>query len=505
MISLVLNNVLLPIALSATRSNYRSIARQTSNRQRWAADKIKDWQATCLRELLVHAIENVPYYQERFGDHPVPRGQELLEQFPEYGLLTKSDVEANFPDRIVDRNLVKEDSRTYGTRGTTHRIVILNDFDKRDWIRAGEHVTMTESCGYRMGKRSLFIPPDACNTLCGIDGTRSSTVTGHLWKMIREGKWSDSERRSDLRGLVMNNWVFRRTVLEPFGPEGTHIGEDRLRRYVTAIRRQRPYLLKALPEYLQMIARYIIQSGDQPPTVPEIRPMGSLMSPTMKAPVEQAFGGRVREDYGSADLGPMAFDCGHGDGMHMLHDHYYFECVRDGQPVPDGELGSLVVTDLHNRAMPLIRYRIGDVVRIDRTPCRCGRFSPRIIIEGRQGDVIVLPSGRSITPRMACEFFFSQPEIDQFQLIERSPRRVELNFVRRGDTFDGESLCRRFAEFTGDTRQLVMREANSIMPEASGKFRHTKSRSSDRFENVNQIGVDSRLENELESTRGAQR
>ena len=257
--------------------------------------------------------------------------------------------------------------------------------------------------------------------------------------------------------------------------------DETLADYLAALRDHRPCYLKALPEYLQMLANYSLRTGEPTPTIPVIKPMGALMTPAMKAPVEQAFGCKLREDYGSNELGPMAFDCRFRSGLHLLTDHFHFEFVRDGRAAEDGELAELLATDLHNRVMPMIRYQIGDLVRVDRTPCECGRTSPRITLQGRVQDMIVTPAGKSLPPRDVYEFFFQQPGISQFQLIERSRRRWDLTYVpdqeSPSEPLGPEALAARFAAWAEDDRPLHVREVASLLAEASGKFRHIKSRS----------------------------
>ncbi|MCA9173322.1 MAG: phenylacetate--CoA ligase family protein, partial [Planctomycetales bacterium] len=245
---------------------------------------------------------------------------------------------------------------------------------------------------------------------------------------------------------------------------------------VDQLRQQRPCYLKALPEYLQTLAEHLEQTGERPPKIDVVKPMGALMTSTMKQKVERAFGTAIREDYGCNELGPMAFDCRFRNGLHLLQDQYYFEFVRNGRPAADGELAVVLITDLHNRAMPLIRYRIGDLARVDRRPCPCGRTTPRITLEGRIQDTIVTSAGRVLTPRMVYEFFYSRPQISQFQLTERTAHRFDLSYVSRHDAaVDEPLLAEGFRQFSGDDRRMTIRRVASLLPESSGKFRHVKS------------------------------
>ena len=474
----VLNHLLLPLFLCGTPSRYQRLARESSKRQYWSTQRMQQWQLERSNEIIATAKGNVPYYRERFHQFSEPlRNLRSLCDLPQ---LTKDDVAANFPDGIVSETADRSQIRWHGTGGTTHHIMVADDFVKRDYVRAAHHLTYCEDCSYQFGRPAVFIPPNACSVLCATDGRRDSSVLRHFLKMLARGKLRDAEARSDLRGLIMNNWIECRTVLEPFGPDGTHLPKKRLSQYVERLRELKPYLLKALPEYLMGIARYIDETDDRPHHIPVVKPAGALMTPAMKKRVENSFRSRVIEDYGCSDVGPLGFECRNG-GIHLLTDHFYFEFDHRGRPAEDGELATLLLTDLHNTAMPMIRYKLGDLVRVDRTPCPCGRQTPRIVVAGRTDEVIVGKSGNIITPRMACEFFYKRPKIQSFQLIERSDRQFDLKCVLDKGASVPDELPADFRTQFADDRTLAIKVVDSIRPETSGKFRHIKSRSSDRF------------------------
>ena len=337
---------------------------------------------------------------------------------------------------------------------------------------------LTEDCSYKLGQRQVTIPPDACSVVCGLEGMRDSSVARHLGRMVVERRYRDPEAVSDLRGLVMNNWLERATVLEPFGPEGTHISDDRLADYVQRIRRMRPGLLMALPEYLQALAEYLERSGHRPPMISVVRPMGANLDAVSRTRIERAFGTQVREHYGSLELGGMAFDCRFRNGLHVLSDQFHVEIVRHGQPVEPGQLGSVLITDLHNFTMPLIRYQIGDMGFLDLTSCACGRPSPRLFLEGRLEDTIVTDDEKVVTPEAVAKLLYGSGNVDQFQLIEQASGRCELRVVPvAGQTVNVDRLVALCRQLLGDGRVIKVREVRSILPETSGKFRHCKSSS----------------------------
>ncbi len=478
MLSRFVRLIFLPLILRVTRSQYLQIAKDSETRHRLPTQALDKWVTERFRILVTRACQDVEYYRNHYQLHDAPHNVVNVTRLP---ILNKSDVERNFPDRIVSDKIAQKETRRFNSGGTTHRIVILHDFTKRDWGRAAELLTYTSSSPYKTGEKAIMIPPDACDILCGVDGTRDTSVSRHLLHMIRSGRIFDADLISDLRGLVMNKWIYRRNVLPPFGPDGTHPPDSEVATYVRILREEKPTLLKALPEYLQAIAEYVKRTGEAIPHIPVVSPMGALMTPVMKANVRGVFDGVLREDYGCSELGPLAYECEVHAGLHLLSDHYLFEFIRDGEVVPDGELASLIITDLHNQTMPIIRYEIGDLVRYDKSPCPCGRVTPRITIEGRIQDAIVTPGKKVLTSKLMCEFFFAYPGISQFQLIERSSTRYEFRYVPTEATLDLEDLQTRFKHLTGDTRRFVTRQVTTILPEQSGKFRHVKSCSSHKF------------------------
>ncbi|MGH9324895.1 MAG: phenylacetate--CoA ligase family protein [Vicinamibacteria bacterium] len=476
MYSRLLRHVLLPAAFRWRGRPYLDLAARIRRNQYRPRELTADEQRARVRELVRLATDEVAYYRERYRDLG---SLEDLESLP---VLTKEDLLLNFPDRMT-AGRSRPGWQYVGTRGTTDRVMVVHDEARRDLEWACRHVVMTEDSEYDLGKPIVLIPPDECSKLCAIEEKRETRVLGQVAAMTRESRLSDEASRAELRRLVMESWIRRAVLLPPFGAEGSHIGEEKLDLYVKRIEELRPVLLKALPEYLVAIARRLLRSSRPRPRVPVVKPMGSKLSPSLNAEIESAFRGTLREDYGSQEVGAMAFDCRYGRGLHILEDSFLIEIARDGERVPDGELGVVLITDLENRAMPLIRYRIGDVGRIDDSPCPCGRTSRRLFIEGRLEDTFVTPEGRARTAETVGELLYREPGIDDFQLVEGSDGFWELSYVARPEErVEEKALEEKIRRELGIEGALRMRKVRTLLPESSGKFRHSKSRSFLRFD-----------------------
>ncbi|MBN1419399.1 MAG: AMP-binding protein [Planctomycetes bacterium] len=177
--------------------------------------------------------------------------------------------------------------------------------------------------------------------------------------------------------------------------------------------------------------------------------------------------GRLRlepfEVYGLGGiLGPgVAVECGEHAGLHVNEDHFLVEIIDPaaGAPVPPGGEGELVVTTLTREAFPLIRYRTGDITRIDRSPCPCGRTSVRIARIARRADDQVIIEGFSFLPGEIRQTLSRvEGTTPHFQLIVRREAmhdELELRVEVTEDLFRDE--VRRLEDLRRAIRDAVAR------------------------------------------------
>src|SRR5262249_57175310 len=135
---------------------------------------------------------------------------------------------------------------------TSQRMVVIQDFAKRDAVRAAALHSFTFS-GLRPGSRYVEIPPDICNIQCGVNREPEPALLHYLGRRGLRA-WNDPEARSTVRGLVERQVIYRQVTLPSFGSDGTNQANEALADYVLRIRRAGPVLLKALPAYLLALA-----------------------------------------------------------------------------------------------------------------------------------------------------------------------------------------------------------------------------------------------------------
>jgi phenylacetate-CoA ligase len=396
---------------------------------------------------------------------------------PWVSLTTKADVAANFPDRLTSEVRAYAPWRMVATSGTIDRISVVHDFRKRDVVRVAQLLGLRMATGYEPGMRYLEIPPDVCTNVCGVAGTVEPPLLSYLFQSARAGDLFDAEVLSNVRGLIERQVIYRGLELPGFNGDGIAQAADTLNDYLERIARHRPYVVKALPVYLYLLAVHILDNKLPAPPIPGgIMPMGSAMTRYMKEVVSRAFGCAVHEDYGSAEMGVFAAECRHQGGLHPFGDLFHLEIMRGDRPAADGEPGRVLVTDLFNYAMPLIRYEIGDVATWVSGQCGCGLGGGRLIVHGRIQDCLVSDAGELVTPGVITDALLERPDVLAFQLDQRTPEELDLQIVSRGGlSADLTAAADAVRAIVGSRRRLRTRRVTTILPERGGKYRFVRN------------------------------
>ena len=201
--------------------------------------------------------------------------------------------------------------------------------------------------------------------------------------------------------------------------------------------------------------------------------------------IQEMFGVKAYNSFGLSEMnGPgVAFECTEQNGLHVWEDAYIVEIIDPHtlQPVPDGEIGELVMTTLDRQAMPVIRYRTRDLTRILPGPCPCGRTHRRLDrISGRSDDMFII-KGCNVFPMQVEGVLMKLPEVGEDYrilldtLADQDEMVVEVEVKKdwfRGDLTLLDRLQRRISNLLRDEillrPQVKLVEPGSI-PKAEGK------------------------------------
>lgn len=199
---------------------------------------------------------------------------------------------------------------------------------------------------------------------------------------------------------------------------------------------------------------------------------GEVLDPHLRARLREHLSAELTDLYGSTEVGIVAAGCRAGRRLHVNADVLVLECIGDDGSFAPGELGAAVVTCLGPRAMPMIRYRVGDIFRFLDGPCPCGSPMPAMEAPiGREADGLRLPDGRRLYPG-ECGAFVGCREVLQYRFTQEAPDRVRVQVVLRDEATPATMahLRDRVAAYLGESVQAQV-EVLKEFPGHAIKFR----------------------------------
>jgi len=258
------------------------------------------------------------------------------------------------------------------------------------------------------------------------------------------------------------------------------MSDAKLDGFIAAIRHKRPRMLFGYPSALTHIARHAEKRGiamdDLGIKVAFVT--SERLYDEQRATIARVFGCRVANGYGGRDAGFIAHECPEG-GMHLTAEDILLELVdAQGQPVPAGQAGEIVVTHLATRDFPFIRYRTGDVAVLDDKRCACGRGLPVLReIQGRSTDFVTAANGTVMHGLALIYIIRDLSGVEAFKVVQESLTHTRVLLVP-GPGFDPACKAQIVAGFQrrlGGEVQVDVDCVDTIPPEKSGKFRYIVS------------------------------
>ena len=173
-----------------------------------------------------------------------------------------------------------------------------------------------------------------------------------------------------------------------------------------------------------------------------------------------------------------------------MAENYIVEILKEGKPAKSGELGEIVITDLNNRCMPFIRYRIGDLaVALDSgVPSPCGRGLPRVGRIGGRAQAIIIGANGNYLPGTFFMHYFKDFDyaIRQFQIVQERLRHMTLKIVK-ADRFNDQlfaEILERLRRYVGAEMEISVEFVDSIPLVRTGKHQATISRLNLDFQKI---------------------
>ncbi len=437
----------------------------------WPLQRIKELQRCRIRSVLQHAQTTVPFYRDLFRK----KGWRI-EQF-----ISAADINrlpmidglalAEDPMRFVSDPYRKEGREVFKTSGSTSGLRKPIFWDHASLLlRAArgerDRVVIAKLAGepwYQVMIRE-FLTNEFRHSLARWTGVNTHD---HQRLLILPADFSSRTQRT----------IYSERTLIPRRPVHYHHLPPTVPFKVAAahIEAIRPRVAFSFGSYADQFFHYLDASGARIPLPRLWVYLGDRISPDGRALAER-MGCAVYSVYGAMEAGTIGFQCEQRDGFHLNIDLCLVRIVdEEGQDVPPGESGNIVISPLDNRAMVLLNYQIGDRASLSTEPCPCGRTLPLLArLEGRHSEIIQLADGRELSS-LAIEALFglSLRRTVKAQIEQTAPGRLCWRII----PFDKddrdqlrEAIIRRGQHVLGSDTTLTVEFVEEISLTSAGKF-----------------------------------
>lgn len=415
--------------------------------QFWPRERILDLQRSRLKSLLVHAYENTAFYRKRFHEAGFnPYTFNYPDELTRIPILTKDQIRENVTAMLAGNFRPDEihASQTGGTSGV-----------KMNFYRDNRCLAGKEAALHRFDRWA---------------GWDFGKYMGLVWPAHQ-----DFIGYTTFRSRVRNHF-YKRLVIFPAAVMDDASCSD----YLCRLRRYLPTMILAFSSPIHELAKYMERNGIWDIRVKGIVTTGEPLYNHQRELVSRVFHCDVMDSYRSREAGPMAQECEAHEGMHINAEYLHIDVDHSDLPGwTDGQTGNVIVTDLLNYGMPLIRYSMDDVAMMNDKPCPCGRGLPVIDkVMGRALDVFVTPKGELVSTIALVMYLVNGAPglIGQMQVIQ--DRNDHLTFRMTRDPLPSKEVMDHqkgiVRKLFGEEMKITYEYVDSISREASGKYLFAK-------------------------------
>jgi phenylacetate-CoA ligase len=382
-------------------ANLLALLTQLEDSQWWSAEQLQQKQLAQFALLATHAGQHSPFFRNRFDQAGLdPAHEWTAESFSSLPLLTRAELmqqEENIHCRALPRK-----------HGAVHKIQTSGS--------TGQVVTVAKTEVNQLVWLALAMREHLWHE-------RDFTATLAVIKAL-------TPTLDDPTEAARIGWGHPAILLFDTGPSYAQpLSMD--------VAQQSAWLAHIDPKYLltypsnlgALLDRY--ENGDRiPPSLRQIRTVGETLHPGLRERCQKLGGIEIVDMYSSQEAGLIALQCPVSGLYHVQSESLIVEVLDDeGKQCKPGEIGRIVITDLHNFATPVIRYEIRDYGEVG-PACSCGRGLPTLSrIMGRRRNMVVFPDGRRHWPLIGAHHYRGVADIRQYQAIQHTLEDIEIRLV----------------------------------------------------------------------------
>lgn len=423
--------------------NSFSILRQLRASERWPRERLDQLRLERLQRMVHLAYAHTPYWRELMEQHKIrPEEIRSLSDLQRFPLLEKSTLR-----RCREEMVWREEGKRVQlirTSGSTNEALQFYTSSTREAHINAARMRGHEWIGIRRGQREMY-----------------------FWGSPVE--LSKQDRIKRFRDWLINDGL----------TNGFEITPERVARYFEYWKQWRPRCIFGYPSSFVLMV-HMAEAQHLPLTelkerhgLKAICTTSEMLTDVDRKIIGEAFGVPVYDSYGLREAGLIGHECEHFT-MHCMEEQLILETIDPQTLQPTGGPGELVVTNIMGPAMPIFRYRTGDMVELSDTPCPCGRSLSRIRISGgRIADFILTDQGKWVVGYSFIYICRSVKGITKFQVRQDRVGEIRILLVTDAnfppDGIDQVAQAARARLASTDT--ILVQQVDDIPPAPSGKYR----------------------------------
>jgi phenylacetate-CoA ligase len=399
-----------------------------------------------LENLLLHSYVNVPYYSKIFQNINLINNKINMYKFYNLPILTKDIIRKHYTE-LISKDYMKRKWYYNSSGGSTGEPVrFIQDELYKKWSNA------TNKYYY--------------HNMLGIDEM-------HCKKVILWGSERDIfEGTIGLRAKI-SNWLTNTIFLNSF-----RMTKEDMEKYVKIINQYKPELIRGYASSLYELCKFAEMNDLKIFTPKVLVSAAETLNDYMREKIESVFGTKVYNFYGSREVNGIAGECREGS-MHIFIFSNYVEILDyHNLPVTEGREGKIIVTNLHNYSMPLIRYEIGDTGILESRRCKCGNQLPILKkITGRITDHFIKKDGTIIHGEYFTHLFYLKDWIKTFRVIQEDYDKIRILAVPQGkiNEIEKKDIENKIKLVMGKDCKIYWEFLEEISKPKSGKHLYTQS------------------------------
>lgn len=382
-----------------------NILHEIEAREGWSKVRMHNFQVQQLQNMIQHAYNSTHFYRERFDEAGVkPKDIHGLSDLSRLPILERQDIRRRWRDMIsmevpTNRRIIH---RTSGTTG------------------AGINV---------------IVSPLALQTITAYISRQM------LWAGVKPRDWRLTMFGARIIPPNQNRppyWVKNLPGRQIF-ISGFHLSDNSIKHYYTFLKRHQHLPIEGFASILHILSELLAQKNLKV-EMKAIFSNGEPLMPNMRALIEERLGAKVWDAYGQTELVGLIQECEMG-GFHLAPDFGILEIIdEEGNPVQSDQPGAFVWTGLQNKAMPLIRYKIGDTgAWCENQVCLCGRATPLVLpLITRDSDYLRTPEGKIYSPRMVNQLL-KDTDFQSCQFVQESSVKWIVRYIPSNDMADKQA------------------------------------------------------------------